>query len=182
MLDPRASFAMPAPRSIPEDPVLAEHRRDQLRDAAVATVGEDAPMASANGLDVRVSVVNDIVAIARTAGCDGNHAQIGAANDELGVARPPLVLRLGGGVVITRGNECPVDDPRPPTISIDRGVEQCCETRSQVRKDSMHLRLRDRERRSELADREMSSQRAARHDDPDTERPLPRATAPASLA
>ena len=66
-------------------------------------------------------------------------AQISATNDELGVARPPVVLRLGGGLVIACGDEGAVDDPRPPTISIDGRLEEPGETRDQVDQDPVRL-------------------------------------------
>ena len=96
-------------------------------------------------LDVRVSVVNDVVAIARASGLDRNDTEISAPNDDLGVARPAVVLGLGGGLVIAGGHERPVDDPRPPSIWIDGSVQEAAEARDQIREDPMCLGLRDRE-------------------------------------
>jgi len=74
VLDTRTALAVLTPRPIADDPVLAEDRRDELWDAAVAAVGEDSLMVSAHSLDAGLSIVNDIVAISCTAGCHGDHA------------------------------------------------------------------------------------------------------------
>ena len=86
VLDTCASFAMLTPRTIAKDAVLAEDRRNELWDTAIATVGEDSLVAPTDHLDVRGPVVNNIIAIARTASGDGDHAEITATYDDLGVA------------------------------------------------------------------------------------------------
>jgi hypothetical protein len=111
VLDTGTALAVLTPRPIADDPVLAEDRRDELWNAAVAAVGKDSLVVSAYGLDAGLSIVNDIVAISWTAGSHGDHAQIGAADDDLRVARPAVILRLGRYPVITRRYEGSVDDP-----------------------------------------------------------------------
>ena len=86
MLDPGSTTAMPAPGVVAQDAIASKHGRDELGDAAVATVGQNAPMLSAQSLDVRVPVMDDIVAMARTAAGRGDDAQIAAAREDLGVA------------------------------------------------------------------------------------------------
>jgi hypothetical protein len=51
VLDPCSPPAMSTPRAVAQDPSSAKHRRDELGDAAVAAVGEDATMLLAERLD-----------------------------------------------------------------------------------------------------------------------------------
>jgi hypothetical protein len=66
VLDPGSTSTMSAPCSVAQDPVRAKRRRDELGDAAVGTVGEDATVLLAERFDVRASVVHRVVAVAWT--------------------------------------------------------------------------------------------------------------------
>jgi hypothetical protein len=63
VLDPCSTSMMSTPCSVAQDPVPAKRRRDELGDAAVGTVGEDATVLLAERLDVRASVVHRVVAV-----------------------------------------------------------------------------------------------------------------------
>jgi hypothetical protein len=87
VLDPGAASSMATPGPVAADPVALEHRRDELRDAAIAAVGENAGVLAAQGFDRRATVVDGVVTIARTATTDGDDAQVAPAGEDLRVAR-----------------------------------------------------------------------------------------------
>jgi hypothetical protein len=95
VLDTSSSAPMAPPPPIPDDAISAKHRSDELRYASIATVREDATMERAQGLDGRASVMDWIVAIARAAGHRGYDPEVTPADQDLGVARIPVVLRPG---------------------------------------------------------------------------------------
>jgi hypothetical protein len=72
VLHPSPAAAMAAPGAIADDPVAAEDGDAKARDTAVPAVGEDAVMLEAERVDLRAAEVNDVVAVARTAGRRGN--------------------------------------------------------------------------------------------------------------
>lgn len=137
VLDTSTPSTMTAPRTIPHDAVSAEDRRDELWYAAIAAIGEDAAMILAQSFDGRASVVDRIIAIARTAGRRRNDVKIAPSHQDLRVAAPPIVLRPCGVGVIARRKKRAVDDPRlsaiGPACEIDRR-----QLRRQCRDDAMH--------------------------------------------
>ena len=65
VFDACAALAMTPPRAITHDAVVGADRRNQLRDATVAAIGEDSLVALAQHFDLGGAVVNGIVAISR---------------------------------------------------------------------------------------------------------------------
>ncbi|HSD86043.1 MAG TPA: hypothetical protein VLB44_00965 [Kofleriaceae bacterium] len=163
MLYAGAALSMPFPRLISDDSVVPKYRCDELGDSAIATVREDASMEATQAFYLRAAVVDRIVAVARTSTCDGDHAEIPMTDKHLGVARPAIVLRLGGGLMVARGNEGAVDDPAPPTIRVDRGREEPSDPWHEIRDDAMNLGFGDRIHRSQLAHREVGAKARAHH-------------------
>lgn len=86
MLDPRAAAAMAAPGQVAQDAIAAEDRRDELGHAAVAAIGQNAPVVLAERLDRGATVVDGIVAIARSPGGRRDDAEVAAASQDLSVA------------------------------------------------------------------------------------------------
>ena len=111
VLDPGAAPAMDSPSPVAHDATAAKARRTQLLDAAIAAIGEHTSMRPTEGLDWRVSVVNWIVAVARAAG-DGRHdRQVTATDQELGIARPAVVLGPGSTTMISCRDERSIEHP-----------------------------------------------------------------------
>jgi hypothetical protein len=152
MLDACTALAMAAPGSIADDPVVTKDGCDQLADTAVAAVGEHSSVVPTPRLDIRRSIVDHVVTIAGSAARDSDDAEVGAPDDQLYVAGPSIVLRLGGRAMIARGDERSIDDPCAAVIAIGGVLEARRELRRQVGEDAMRLGLRDREDRCELAD------------------------------
>src|SRR5438128_1096258 len=100
VLDARATSAVGSPGTIADDTVVAKHRRDQLGNTAVATIGENARMVAAPHLDAGCAVVDRIIAVAGTAAVDRDDAQVHAAGEDRKVARPAVVLGFGGTRVV----------------------------------------------------------------------------------
>src|SRR5437868_4389624 len=94
VLDACSSATVATPRTVSDDPVAAEDRRDQFGHTAIASVSQHASMPSTQSLDDRGAVMHRIVAVAGTASTDRDDAQITTADEDLRVARPPVVLRL----------------------------------------------------------------------------------------
>lgn len=111
VLDARPPSAMTAPGVVAENPVASKARRDELGDAAIAAVSQDASMLLTASFDARTAIVHAIVSIAWTASADRNDTQIAAADEHLGIARPAVVLRACGMRVITSRDERAVHDP-----------------------------------------------------------------------
>ena len=112
VLDPGTAASMAFPGPIAADPCALKDRCDELRDAAIASVSEDATVRLAQCLEMRAPVVNRIVAIARPAGGGGDDAQIAATGEDLRVAGPAVILRASGTAVIAGWYQRAVDDPR----------------------------------------------------------------------
>ena len=163
---------MGAPASIAEDPIASKPRCDELGHAAVAAIGEHATMALTEHLDGRAAIVNRVVAIARTTRVHRNDVQISATHEDLRVAGPSVVLRPRSGPVITRWDQCPIDDPRLTTIAV-RCVDESGQARRHGRHDAVRRRLRDREARGQLADRQVRTQGGTRDHHAATERARP---------
>jgi hypothetical protein len=94
--------------------------------------------------------VDHVVTVARSAACDGDDTEVGAPDDQLDVARPSIVLRFGGRVVVTGGDERSIDHPRSTAIALDVGPKSRCEPPCEISDDAMRLGLRDRKDRAEL--------------------------------
>jgi hypothetical protein len=86
VLDASAAAAVASPRAVAQDAPAAEDRCDQLVDAAVTAVGQDASVEAAECLDRGAAVVHRIVAIAGATGGRGDDAEIAAARQDLGIA------------------------------------------------------------------------------------------------
>jgi hypothetical protein len=108
--------AMMAPGPVADDPVTAKQRRHQLADATIATVGEHATLFSTQGLDPRATVVHRIVAVAGPAGGRRDDPEVTPTDQDLRIARPPVVLRLHRVRVIARRDQRPVDHPRLASV------------------------------------------------------------------
>jgi hypothetical protein len=112
VLDPGSTSTMATPCSVSQDPVSAKPRRDELGDSAVSTVGEHATMLLAKRLDVRSAVVHRVVAVA-WATCDRvDDSQIAPADQDLGVARPAVVLGTGRPSMVAGRDQRAIDHPR----------------------------------------------------------------------
>jgi hypothetical protein len=86
VLDAGSAPSVPAPRTVAHDADAAKPGRDELGNASVGTVGEDAAVLSAQGFDGGASVVHGVVAIARTACGYGDDMEVAPASEDLGVA------------------------------------------------------------------------------------------------
>jgi hypothetical protein len=133
MLDPGTSTAMTAPRRITHDAASAEDRRHELWNATIATVGEDAPVQLTQRLDLRTTVVDCIVAIARTAGGSRDDLEITMTHQHLCVAGVTVVLRLRRMRMIPCRNQRAVDDPRAAPVTAGDVVEEYGEPSSAAR-------------------------------------------------
>ena len=71
VIDPGSTSTMATPPSVTQDLSSAKDRGDELGNSAVRTVGKGAAMLLAERLDGRVTVVHDIVAVARATRSDG---------------------------------------------------------------------------------------------------------------
>jgi hypothetical protein len=94
VLHTSASATVTAPGTVPDDVVVAEERDAKTGDSTVAAKGEDTPMVPAERFDRGAAVVNGIVSIPRTAGRSSDDAAVSPADENLGVARPAVALRL----------------------------------------------------------------------------------------
>jgi len=92
VLDPGSTSTMSTPPVVAHDLVSAKHRCDELWDAPVSTVGQDATMLLAARFDGRASVVHRVVAVAWTTRSGGDDPKIASADQHLGVARVAVVL------------------------------------------------------------------------------------------
>ena len=144
MLDPGTSTAMTAPRRITHDAASAEDRRHELWNATIATVGEDAPV-QLTRLDLRTTVVDCIVAIARTAGGSRDDLEITMTDQHLCVAGVTVVLRLRRMRMIPCRNQRAVDDPRAAPVTAGDVVEEYGEPGRDRRDDPVRSGLRDLE-------------------------------------
>ena len=176
MLDASTTFSVPPPCSVADDAIASEPRRDELGDAAVAAICEHAGVVLTEPLDLRATVVNGVVAIAGPAADHGDHVQIGATDQDLGIARPS-VLGLRSECVVARRHEGAIDDPRPAPIAMGRRFEQVCEARRDIGDDAMSHGSRDREDRRELAHRQVRTEARAADGNSSLERQLARPTA-----
>lgn len=111
MLDASTSSAMATPRSVTYDPIRSKDGGNELGHAAIAAIGKDAPVLLAQRLEHRASVVNRIVAVAWATRGRCDDSQIGSPDEDLCIARPPVVLRLRGPRMIARWDERAIDDP-----------------------------------------------------------------------
>src|SRR5882762_5584465 len=93
MLDAGTSTAMPAPRRITHDATSAKGRRYELPNARIATVGEDTPVPLTQRLDLRATVMDWIVAIARTTRVSRDDLEITTTHEHLCIAGVTVVLR-----------------------------------------------------------------------------------------
>ena len=116
VLDASPSTTMHPPGTISHDAVLAEARRSQLGDSAVPAIGQDTTMCLAEALDRGASIVNDVIPIPWTAGDGCDHGEVASTNQDLRIARPSIVLRLGRVAVIACRDQGSVHHPREPSI------------------------------------------------------------------
>src|SRR5262245_15167707 len=117
MFDPGPSTTVSAPAGITHDSDPIEHRRDELGDATVATIGQDTSMVLAQSFDRRASVMERVVAIAGTTCRDRDDAEVAATHQDLRVARPPVILGPGSARMVAGRNQGAIDGPRPSTIA-----------------------------------------------------------------
>jgi hypothetical protein len=115
VFDAGSPAAVTVPGSVADDPVAAKQRRHQLANATIATVGERATVFSTELLDARATVMQRIVAVARPASGRRDDPEVAPTDQDLRVARPPVVFRLRGARMIARRDQRPVDDPRAGT-------------------------------------------------------------------
>ena len=92
VLDAGSASTMATPAPVAQDPVSAKHRRDELGDGTVSTVGQNATMLLAARFDGRASVVYRVVAVAWTTRGDGDDPKIASTDQYLGVAGIAVVL------------------------------------------------------------------------------------------
>ena len=74
---------MPAPRRIADDTASTKGRRDELRDATIASVGQDAPVQLTEHLDLGTEVVGWIVAISGAARSRRDDLEITTTHEHL---------------------------------------------------------------------------------------------------
>ena len=86
VLDASPTATMPTPSRIANDPVATKHRGDELGYAAIAAVGEDPAMASAERLDHGPAVVNRVVPVAGPAGGGRDDAEVASPDEDLRIA------------------------------------------------------------------------------------------------
>ena len=111
VLDAGSAATMATPGSIAHDAAAAKHRCDELGDAAITAIGQDAAMLPAQHLDRRATVMDGIVAVTRPACRGGDDLEIAPLDEDLRVARPPVVLRGCGSAMVTRRDERAIDHP-----------------------------------------------------------------------
>ncbi len=142
--------------------------------AAIATVGQHTFVVLAQLFYGRASVVNRIISVAGSTGDGLDDVEVSPTDENLGVARPSIVLRFGSVAVVAGWHERSIDDPRFATIPwCTRGASrQLSRTASD---HPMCCRLRDPEDRGELAYRQVRAQGDARDHDALSERARPRA-------
>lgn len=138
VLDTRSALAVSTPCSVAHDATGLEARRDELAHAPVATIGEHAAVPP--GTAFRPVIVGNERS---RCGCRGHHWQprrsgVTAPDEDLDVARPPIVLRLRDRSVIARR------DGVPSTIHARRrsraiARSKSCEARCEVGDDAMDL-------------------------------------------
>lgn len=107
----RSSPTMTPPRRIAENSAATKYRRDELENSAIPTVGEHATMLPTHGFEVTATVMDWIVAVAGPAAADGDHVQVRSADEDLGIARPTVVLGLRRDGVIAHRDQGAVQDP-----------------------------------------------------------------------
>lgn len=146
VLDACASTAMTAPRRVAHDAASAKDRCDELWNATVAAVGEHTPMPLTEHLDLRTTVVDWIVAIARTARGSRDDLEV-TTTQHLCIAGVTVVLRLCRMRVVSRRNQRAVDDPRTTPVTVSNIVEECSKPGRDCRDDPVRRRLRDLEHR-----------------------------------
>lgn len=147
MLDACTSTAMTAPRRITHDVAAAKGRRHELWNAMIAAVGEDTSVLLTQRLDLRTTVVDWIVAIARAAGSRRDDLEVTTTHQHLCIAGVPVVLGLRRMRVISCRNQRAVDDPRAAPVTMGDVVEKCSKPGRDRRDDPMRRRLRDLEHR-----------------------------------
>ena len=116
-------------------------RRHEPGNATIATVGEDPPVLLARSLDLRITVVDWIVAVARTARGSRRPRDHGDV---------PALVRCGSNGsswtsprMIPCRNQC-VDDPRAAPVTASDVVQECRKHGCHRRDDPMRRGLRDR--------------------------------------
>jgi hypothetical protein len=82
-----------------------------IGDAAVAAVGERATMPLAERRDARAAVVHGVVAVAWTTRGGGDDPQIASADENLCIARPPVVLRTSRTSMVSGRDQRAIDHP-----------------------------------------------------------------------
>ena len=146
VLDVGTSTAMTAPRGIAHDAASAKGRRDALRNATVATIGEHAPVPLTQHLDLRTTVVDWIVAIAWAARNARDDLEISTTQD-LCIARVTVVLGFRRMRMVPRRNQGSVDDPRPASVTTTQLGDERSKFGCDRRDDPVRHRLRDLEHR-----------------------------------
>jgi hypothetical protein len=162
---------MKAPLRISNNPVLREGGRDELRDGTISAVGEYAAVLAAQRLEVRATVVNQVVAVPRPAAADRDDSQVASPDEDLRVAGPAVVLRASCGSVVPCGDERSVEDPRAAPVRITAETEERRQPRHEIAKDAVNLRPGGAKQHSEFADREVCAKRGARDDEALPQRP-----------
>lgn len=153
VLDACTSTAMPAPRGIAHDAASAKGRCDELGNAAIAAVGEYTPVPRTQRLDLRTTVVDWIVAIARAARSGRDDLEVTMTHEHLCIAGVPVILGLRRVRVVAGRNQRAVDDPRPAPIARGRLVDERCKFGGNPRDDPVRRRLGDLEYGGELPNR-----------------------------
>lgn len=127
-------------------------------------------MCLAEALDRGASIVNDVIPIPWTAGDGCDHGEVASTNQDLRIARPSIVLRLGRVAVIACRDQGSVHHPREP--SIRRLARNACgELRRDGGDDSMDRGLRDASHGGKLAHGQVGTKRDAGEQDAMLERP-----------
>jgi hypothetical protein len=134
-------------------------------------------VALTQAFDLGASVVNRIVAISGPTGDDREHVKIATTSEDLSVARPPVVLGFRSKGMVAGWHERPVDDPRPPSVDVDRRREELRHAPRDVSDDAMGLRPGDHEHSGELAHGQVRAQARTSDDDASLERQRPWPTA-----
>jgi hypothetical protein len=108
---------MTAPRRVAHDAASAKDRCDELCNATVAAVGEHTPMPLTEHLDLRTTVVDWIVTIARTARGSRDDLEVTTTHQHLCIAGVTVVLRLCRMRVVPRS-------PRTTPVTVSNIVEE----------------------------------------------------------
>ena len=178
VLDASAPTPMSTPGVVAKDAASLEDGGDELLDPPIAAVGEDASVVLAQALDDRATVEHRIVAVAGASALGGDHVEVRTTDEDLRIARPPVVLGFRSGRVVTRRNQRPIDDPGPPAIRLAPARQQRGDTRADVDDDAMGLRAGDLEHGGELAHGQIGAQTRATDRDPALEWKRPGPAAP----